>query len=62
MDGSRKYGTQYRDFRTDHLNRYRFAAEYLQGGVVLDAACGCGYGARILDKIASPFPPPHISP
>ena len=51
MDGSRKYGTQYRDFRTDHLNRYRFAAEYLQGGVVLDAACGCGYGARILDEM-----------
>ena len=50
MDRTRKYGTQYRDFRTDHLNRYRFAAEYLEGGSVLDAACGCGYGAKLLDE------------
>jgi 2-polyprenyl-3-methyl-5-hydroxy-6-metoxy-1,4-benzoquinol methylase len=32
-----------------HILRYRFAAAYMRpGDRILDAACGCGYGSRIL--------------
>ncbi len=33
--------------REDHLNRYKYAAK-LAKGPILDAACGIGYGSRIL--------------
>jgi SAM-dependent methyltransferase len=32
----------------DHLERYRFAAKYVQNRRVLDIACGVGYGSKIL--------------
>ena len=31
-----------------HMERYRFAAEQLQPGRILDIACGVGYGSQIL--------------
>ncbi len=31
-----------------HLERYRFAAQHLPAGEVLDIACGVGYGSRLL--------------
>lgn len=31
-----------------HKERYKIAAEYVKDKVVLDAACGCGYGTSIL--------------
>jgi SAM-dependent methyltransferase len=31
-----------------HLERYRFAARFVRGLVVVDCACGTGYGAEIL--------------
>lgn len=31
-----------------HLERYRFAASRIRGSVVLDMACGTGYGAHLL--------------
>ena len=31
-----------------HLERYRFAAEYVSGALVLDLACGVGYGSALL--------------
>ena len=34
--------------REFHLDRYRFAAERVQGRQVLDCACGTGYGVRLL--------------
>jgi len=38
--------------RKYHLQRYRFAADHLNSagirGIVLDAACGTGYGSKIL--------------
>ncbi|OXM86353.1 class I SAM-dependent methyltransferase [Paenibacillus rigui] len=34
----------------EHLNRYKLAAEYVQGKVVLDAACGAGYGSMMLKQ------------
>ena len=33
-----------------HLARYRFCAEHVKGKVVLDVACGAGYGTQILKK------------
>lgn len=33
-----------------HLDRYRFAAERIQGKRVADIACGTGYGSRLLKE------------
>lgn len=35
-----------------HTGRYQFAREHVRGKVVLDAACGTGYGAAILAEAA----------
>src|SRR5260221_3380523 len=43
----RQYVTSLDKIRLDHVNRYKFAASLLTGDV-LDAACGVGYGSRIL--------------
>ena len=44
----RQYGTL-EEIRADHVNRYRFAVNHIGSGKrVLDAACGCGYGSRML--------------
>ncbi len=32
----------------DHVQRYRFAAQFVRGRRVLDIACGTGYGASLL--------------
>ncbi len=32
----------------DHIQRYRFASRFVHGGLVLDLACGTGYGVEIL--------------
>jgi len=32
----------------DHFNRYRFCQQFVSGKRVLDAACGIGYGSRLL--------------
>lgn len=34
--------------RNQHLARYRWASSFARAGRVIDAACGSGYGARIL--------------
>ena len=45
----RQYGKTLEDIRTDHVERYRFAASLLKtNDRILDAACGCGYGSSIL--------------
>ena len=36
--------------REFHLDRYRFAAERVNGKNVLDCACGTGYGVRLLKE------------
>jgi len=33
---------------TEHVERYSFAGKYAQGKVVLDIACGTGYGSHML--------------
>jgi len=39
----------------DHLARYRFASSFVKGKKVLDAACGSGYGTRLLKKAGAEF-------
>ncbi len=36
------------DLDNTHLMRYRFAARWVEGAEVLDAACGIGYGSALL--------------
>lgn len=40
------------DIRPDHLGRYEFAAKRVSGNV-LDAACGCGYGSRLMSGLST---------
>ncbi|EFM12988.1 Methyltransferase type 11 [Paenibacillus curdlanolyticus YK9] len=40
--------SQFRDVYDEHMVRYEAAAEYVHGLHVLDAACGAGYGTRML--------------
>lgn len=47
MDASRQWVRAPHDARPDHWKRYELAARYAIGRV-LDAACGCGYGSKIL--------------
>jgi len=37
--------------REFHLDRYRFAAQRVEGKHVLDCACGTGYGTRMLHEV-----------
>lgn len=47
----RQYGTRYEQIRADHMGRYEWAAGLVEGKVI-DAACGCGYGAHYLAEKA----------
>ncbi len=47
MDQSRQWVKTPRAARLDHVRRYELATRYASGRV-LDAACGCGYGSKIL--------------
>lgn len=40
-------GGQIKDVRADHVARYKWAAERVDGHVI-DAGCNCGYGSAIL--------------
>jgi 2-polyprenyl-3-methyl-5-hydroxy-6-metoxy-1,4-benzoquinol methylase len=50
----RHYSTSFDGIQKDHLNRYHYAIDTLDRhsitGPVLDAACGCGYGASLIHK------------
>jgi len=37
----------------EHKQRYSFAMPFIQGKAVLDAACGEGYGSKMMSKVAS---------
>lgn len=50
-DESRQWGTNYYEIAPDHVLRYQFALGFAKGRV-LDAACGCGYGSRMLSTVA----------
>jgi len=36
----------------EHMDRYRFAEDYVKGKTVLDAGCGVGYGTHHLSRYA----------
>lgn len=40
------------EIRIEHIQRYRFAVEWVKDKKVLDAACGEGYGSRLLSQYA----------
>jgi len=46
--GEQHVVTSLDDVRLDHKHRYRWAARQAKGLRVIDAACGCGYGAAML--------------
>lgn len=49
MDRTRQWGVSLDQIRPDHVARYRFAASKIaKGSFVLDVACGCGYGSKLL--------------
>ena len=47
LDTSRQWVKTTHSARPDHVRRYELASRYASGRV-LDAACGCGYGSKIL--------------
>ena len=51
--GERLTTSVYNDSTVAHLHRYAYALEYVQDKVVLDIACGEGYGTDILSAKAS---------
>lgn len=55
LTGERQIATDIGQISPDHRSRYQFAAEILEceGGIVLDAACGNGYGSYILASEAN---------
>jgi len=40
------------DLLNEHVARYRFAARFAEGAIVLDAGCGTGYGTAELSRAA----------
>jgi ubiquinone/menaquinone biosynthesis C-methylase UbiE len=39
---------KYNNVLEEHLHRYRLACQFVEGKMVLDAACGAGYGSKML--------------
>ena len=53
FNGEREIGTKLEDFSNDHINRYNFARYFIKANdIVLDAACGVGYGSYMLAEKA----------
>lgn len=53
FSGEREIGTKLEDFSKDHINRYNFSRYFIKkGDVVLDVACGVGYGSHMLAEKA----------
>lgn len=53
FDGERFTPENVREIWYEHMHRYAFAAEFVAGLEVLDAACGEGYGGAILARSAA---------
>lgn len=48
VENGRQVSPNLSGIREDHLNRYLFAASRIKKSSVIDAACGIGYGSKIL--------------
>lgn len=44
----RIFAKTYDEVRADHRHRYEWVSQFVPGKMVLDAACGCGYGSALL--------------
>ena len=54
FSGEREIGTKIEEFSADHINRYNFAKYFInKKDIVLDAACGVGYGSSMMAEKAS---------
>jgi len=42
------YGFMLKKYEDEHLNRYKYALQYVKNKKVLDVASGCGYGTYLL--------------
>ena len=52
VDRTRQWGKTLDEIRPDHVKRYRFAASKIKPkSFVLDVACGCGYGSKLLHDL-----------
>jgi len=51
-NGEREKGTKLGDIEPNHIERYNIAMKYCNNKVVLDVACGCGYGSYMLSGVA----------
>jgi 2-polyprenyl-3-methyl-5-hydroxy-6-metoxy-1,4-benzoquinol methylase len=62
-NGERQAATSLSGIRADHVARYRFACAYVQKGMrVIDAACGIGYGSKMLAEAGAEVAGFDISP
>lgn len=52
MTGERYIPGMYGNIQLEHLHRYAVAMEYVVGKIVLDIACGEGYGTAMLSSVA----------
>jgi SAM-dependent methyltransferase len=49
LNSVRQWGKSLDEIRPDHVKRYQLAAQKIKPkGFVLDIACGCGYGSKLL--------------
>lgn len=46
---------QGREIYLEHITRYKFATQFVKGKIVLDIACGSGYGTKILADNGAEF-------
>jgi 2-polyprenyl-3-methyl-5-hydroxy-6-metoxy-1,4-benzoquinol methylase len=54
FSGEREIGTKLEEISNDHINRYNFAKYFVrEEDIVLDAACGVGYGSFMLAEKAA---------
>ena len=51
-----------REIWYEHLHRYAFAAQWVRGARILDAACGEGYGSALLAEAAESVTGVDIAP
>jgi cyclopropane fatty-acyl-phospholipid synthase-like methyltransferase len=54
-NGERQIGKSNHDIAGNHISRYKWAVDMLsahlpEGATVLDAACGCAYGSKMIAK------------